>query len=159
MFDNPYVREWPADWDERKLGKNCPMCTDGRPEDNGFGIRVLSTQHSDAYLQKHGVVRGYTVVIWRGRHVAEPTELSEVEAAAYWRDLLQVTAAIERHCRPVKINLEMLGNTVPHLHTHIRPRYRDDPAPFGPLPHARDLPPFPEVQLHGDVDALRRLLA
>jgi diadenosine tetraphosphate (Ap4A) HIT family hydrolase len=26
-----------------------------------------------------------------------------------------------------------LGNTVPHLHAHVLPRYQDDSAPGGPI--------------------------
>jgi hypothetical protein len=28
----------------------------------------------------------------------------------------------------MKLNYFTLGNTVPHLHTHVLPRYQDDPA-------------------------------
>lgn len=89
---------------------------------------------------------GYTVVIWRGRHVAEPTELSDGEAVGYWREVLRVGSALERHYRPVKLNYQILGNAVPHLHTHLVPRFAEDPAP--------DLP---EEQLRRDVLALRSL--
>ena len=82
------------------------------------------------------VQRGYTIVIWRGRHVAEPTDLGEDEAAAYWRDLLRVGAALERVLEPVKLNYETLGNSLPHLHTHVMPRYADDPRPGWPFPYA-----------------------
>jgi diadenosine tetraphosphate (Ap4A) HIT family hydrolase len=157
--DNRGVKQWPADWEERKRGKECVMCSDGRPDEFRFGIRVYSTDRCDAYLQRYGVVRGYTVAIWRGRHVAEPMELSDAEAVGYWRDVLRVAGAIERHYRPMKVNLEMLGNTIPHLHTHIRPRHRVDPAPFGPLAHPLDPPAFPEEQLRADASALKKLLA
>jgi diadenosine tetraphosphate (Ap4A) HIT family hydrolase len=153
------MRAWPEDWAERKQGKHCPMCAGGRPDETEYGIRILQTGHSDAYLQRHGTVRGYTIVIWRGRHVAEPTELTMSDSNAYWQDVLTVARALERHYRPLKINLEMLGNTLPHLHTHIRPRYTDDPAPFGPLPHGQDNPAFPEDQLRTDAASLKRLLA
>ncbi len=135
------------------------MCTAGRPEKTPYGIRIKAAPHSDAYLQRHGTVRGYTIVIWRGRHVAEPTELAPEEAVAYWSEVLDVARALEDQYRPLKMNLEMLGNTLPHLHTHLRPRYVDDPAPFGPLPHGLHDPAFPEEQLLADAAALRRRLA
>ena len=34
-----------------------------------------------------------------------------------------------RHDKPVNLNYMTLGNTVPHLHTPVLPRYQDDPAP------------------------------
>ena len=153
------MRAWPDDWEERKLGRDCPMCAGGRPEETAYGIRVKAGRYSDAYLQRHGVVRGYSIVIWRGRHVAEPTELDGDEAAGYWTEVLDVARALEAQYRPVKINIEMLGNTLPHLHTHIRPRYLDDPAPFGPLPHGFSDPAFPEEQLRVDARALRERLS
>ena len=39
----------------------------------------------------------------------------------------------ERLYRPVKMNLLTMGNAVPHLHTHVVPRYHDDPAPGAPI--------------------------
>jgi diadenosine tetraphosphate (Ap4A) HIT family hydrolase len=135
------------------------MCASGRPEETEYGIRIKAGSCSDAYLQRNGVVRGYTIVIWRGRHVAEPTELSPDEAGRYWAEVLDVARALEDQYQPLKINIEMLGNTMPHLHTHIRPRYQDDPAPFGPLPHGLHDAAFPEGQLRQDAAALRRRLA
>ncbi len=159
LAENPSVRRWPDDWVERKRGKDCPMCESGRPDETPYGVRIKAGVHSDAYLQRHGVVRGYSIVIWRGRHVAEPTELEWEEAAGYWREVLEVARALEDYYQPVKINVEMLGNTMPHLHTHVRPRYLDDPAPFGPLPHGLNDPAFPDAQLRTDAAALRKRLA
>lgn len=34
---------------------------------------------------------------------------------------------------PDHINIETLGNAMPHLHTHIIPRYRSDPRWGGPV--------------------------
>jgi len=124
---------WPADWDERKRGARCPMCAEGRPDDNGFGVRIFGGPCSDAYLQRADVgQRGYTIVIWRGRHVADPTELSPDEASAYFADVLRVGRVLEAHFRPIKLNFEMLGNSLPHLHTHIVPRYLEDGSPGHP---------------------------
>ena len=134
------------------------MCAGGRPDETEYGIRIKAAAHSDAYLQKRGTVRGYTVVIWRGRHVAEPMELSPDESTAYWREVLAVARALEDEFRPFKMNIEMLGNTTPHLHTHLRPRHRVDPAPFGPLPFGGDYPAFPESELRSDAEALRARL-
>jgi diadenosine tetraphosphate (Ap4A) HIT family hydrolase len=40
---------------------------------------------------------------------------------------------LETHFEPVKLNLWTAGNGLPHLHTHVIPRFLDDPAPEGPL--------------------------
>ena len=62
---------------------------------------------------------------------------------------------------PVKMNYLTLGNTVPHLHTHVVPRYRDDPAPGGPIAWEQisGPEPVPEADLHRQAASLRALLA
>ena len=77
------------------------MCADGRPDETPWGLRIFAGDVSDAYLQRAGIQCGYTIVIWRGRHVAEPTELDEEEAAAYWWELLRVGSELDRHFEPV----------------------------------------------------------
>ena len=135
------------------------MCEQGRPDETEWGIRFLTGEVSDAYLQRAEVQRGYTVVIWRGRHVAEPTQLTDAEAAAYGHEVLRVGRAIEAVLQPVKLNYDVLGNSVPHLHTHIVPRYADDPHPGWPFPFPDpDPPPMPEDRLIRDVEALRAAL-
>lgn len=136
------------------------MCEQGRPEETTYGVRVFQGKVSDAYLQRAGIQRGYSLSIWRGRHVVEPTELSEGEASAYWLEVLRVGWALETHLEPVKMNYDLLGNLLPHLHTHLIPRYADDPRPGRPLPFPEaDPPPHEEGQFWADVEALRSLLA
>jgi diadenosine tetraphosphate (Ap4A) HIT family hydrolase len=151
--------EWPESFYELKGGEGCPMCAQGRPDDTPYGARFFAGRVSDAYLQKAGVQRGYSIIIWRGRHVVEPTELSAEEAGAYWNELLRVGSALEKHFEPVKMNYELLGNSLPHLHTHVMPRYGNDPKPGWPFPHPEVEPaPHPEAEFRQDVEALRALL-
>src|SRR5207302_1276823 len=100
-------------------GEGCPMCAEGRPDETRFGIRFFAGEVADAYLHRPDIQRGYTIVIWRGRHVAEPTELDEAEAGQYWKELLHVGGALEQTLEPVKLNYDLLGNSLPHLHTHV----------------------------------------
>lgn len=155
---------WPDRFEERKRGWDCAMCADGRPDDNGFGVRIFAGPASDAYLQRADVGHdGYTIVIWRGRHVAEPTELSADEASAYFADVVRVARAIEIRYRPLKMNLAVLGNSLPHLHTHVIPRYEIDDAPGhppafmgrGPAGEGRR----PEADIAREAAELRDLLA
>jgi diadenosine tetraphosphate (Ap4A) HIT family hydrolase len=152
--------EWPPEFYALRRGEGCPMCAQGRPEEDAHGVRVFAGKVSDAYLQRAAVQRGYTVVVWRGRHVAEPTELADEEAARYWLEVLRVARALEAHLRPVKLNYDLLGNSLPHLHTHVVPRYADDPRPGWPFPFPEDEPPPIGAALYAsDVEALRSLLS
>ncbi len=141
------------------------MCADGRPEFTHGSSRIFAGRVSDAYLVRNDVgQRGYCVVIWRGRHVADPTDLSAEEASAYFAEVLRVGRAIERQYRPIKMNFEMLGNSLPHLHTHVVPRYREDGSPGQPALFMRSDrdpsvdPKIPEAEYAQELAALRALL-
>ena len=125
---------WPTDWTDRISGATCEMCDSPRVDEDDYGIRIHATAYTDAILQRAAIQPGYTLVIWRGCHVVEPYELNPDEAAAYWHDVLTVARALAAHYRPIKMNYQTLGNTVPHLHTHLLPRFTEDPAPGRPFP-------------------------
>ncbi len=152
--------EWPKNWTELIQGIGCEMCENGRPEANRYGVRILRGRYSDAYLQRADVQRGYTLVIWRGRHVNEPTELDEAEAAGYWAEVLAVARALIQVYRPMKMNYETLGNSLPHLHTHLLPRFTEDPRPGQPFPLTAQQPDrrIPEDRLLAEAAELRSLL-
>jgi diadenosine tetraphosphate (Ap4A) HIT family hydrolase len=159
MLTSPGV-DWPESFYELRRGEGCEMCRQGRPDETQWGVRFFAGAVSDAYLQRAGIQRGYSIVIWRGRHIAEPTQLAPDEAAVYWLEVLQVGRALERHLEPVKMNYELLGNSLPHLHTHVMPRYADDPRPGWPFPFPeREPQAHPEDGLRADLAALRALLA
>jgi diadenosine tetraphosphate (Ap4A) HIT family hydrolase len=150
---------WPEDFASLKDGVGCEMCDDGRPEDNGYGLRILAGSHSDAYLQRGGFHRGYVVVIHRGdQHVTELTNLPAQEARAYWDEVLRVSGAVSDHHAPLKMNLMVLGNAIPHLHTHVVPGYEDDADAGGP-PVFDIEGPRSEDRLRSDADGLRARLA
>jgi diadenosine tetraphosphate (Ap4A) HIT family hydrolase len=123
-------------------------------------VRYFEGEVADAYLVRADIQRGLSVVIWRGRHVVEPTELDNDEAAKYGREVLAVGRALQTVFAPVKMNYNVLGNWVPHLHTHLVPRYADDPRPGWPFPFPEpDPPPMPEERLARDLELLRGALA
>src|ERR1700758_3244310 len=136
------------------------MCEEGRPEADASGVRIHEGRYTDAYLQRADVQRGYTVVIWRGRHITEPTELNDAEASGYWAEVLTVARALTDMYKPLKMNYETLGNSLPHLHTHLIPRFTDDPRPGQPFPLTAQQPDtkIPDTQLWPDAKKLRSLL-
>src|ERR1700751_377890 len=109
------------------------MCADLGSALKPFVVRVLDGRGSDGYLGRSPVRRGYCYVIWKGRHAAEPNELSAEEACGFWGEVAVVASAVERRYQPVKMNWLSLGNGAPHLHVHLVPRYADDPYAGGPI--------------------------
>jgi diadenosine tetraphosphate (Ap4A) HIT family hydrolase len=51
----------------------------------------------------------------------------------FFSDLMQAGLALEKVFMPSKMNFEILGNGVPHLHCHIKPRFHCDMAPGMPI--------------------------
>jgi diadenosine tetraphosphate (Ap4A) HIT family hydrolase len=149
--------EWPASFYDVRAGLDCPICAQGRQQETSRGARFFAGEAVDGHLRKADIQRGLSIVLWHGRHVAEPTELREDEAAAFWRELLKIGRAIETAFEPVKMNYNLLGNEVPHLHAHVVPRYADDPRPGWPFPFPKEDPPdIPEERFQEDLQALRR---
>ena len=155
------LRTWPADWDERRRGIGCPACEEGRPDRVPSGDRIFAGETSDAYLNRDSAARGYTLLFWRGRHASELTDLRPDELLSFTRELVAVCRAIETHYRPAKLNVLALGNSLPHLHAHIVPRYVDDPDPGRPprfMMEDHEWPLIDEDDYGSQLRALRALL-
>lgn len=115
------------EWEALYSGKGCPICRDGRP----FGIIA---ELSVTYLTSspESPVRGYCCLVLK-RHAVELYELSSNEASALMHDVQRVAEAVQRITGAVKLNYEIHGNTIPHLHVHLFPRYKGDPFEDGPI--------------------------
>lgn len=119
-------------WDALVRGEDCPACAEieaGSTEE-GFVVARLGLSH--LRLQRNQYVPGYSVLVCT-RHVPEIYHLSPEEQVLFTRDLARATQALDRVYAPVKMNINLLGNLVPHLHAHLLPRYYGDPAPGRPI--------------------------
>ena len=137
------------------------MCGPGADE-TPHGLRIFEGQWADGYLGRYPVRPGYAFAIWKGRHVAEPTELSAEEAAGFWADVARVAGAVDAQYRPAKMNWLSLGNGVPHLHVHLVPRPLHDARAGGPLESGAfdraATPALDETELAAAAAALRARL-
>jgi diadenosine tetraphosphate (Ap4A) HIT family hydrolase len=131
------AENWKAsNWDALIRGEDCPVCElvgrdlDKAEDENGIAIADLS--FSRLFLQKNQYVQGYCVLMCH-RHVIEPYELTDDERAKYFSDLSLVGRGLQKVFNADKLNYNILGNLVPHLHTHFLPRYFNDPAPRRPI--------------------------
>jgi diadenosine tetraphosphate (Ap4A) HIT family hydrolase len=93
---------------------------------------VWEFPHSVAYLGHWQFYHGYCVLVSR-RHARELSELEEEPRMAFLREMCLLARALETVFRPRKLNYELLGNQVPHLHWHLFPRYEDDPENLKPV--------------------------
>lgn len=111
----------------------CELCAIQRRADAGedpYAVARLSTGYVG--IDRRQYYEGYTYFSSLVC-AAELDDLDPVYRAAFLHDMVEVAAAVRRAFRPVKMNYEALGNTVPHLHWHLIPRHADDPMPLVPV--------------------------
>jgi diadenosine tetraphosphate (Ap4A) HIT family hydrolase len=115
------------------MSVSCPLCDklrtlDALPEDEV----VARLRHSVVLLGPWQYHSGYCVVVAR-RHVSELHHFPTDERNGLMDEVCRVSQVIEATFRPHKLNVESLGNQVPHLHWHIFPRRADDPDKLKPV--------------------------
>jgi diadenosine tetraphosphate (Ap4A) HIT family hydrolase len=151
-------RTWPENWERRRGGEGCVMCAEGRPDvDDAGNLRFFAGRFTDAYFQRQAPSRGYSTVRWRGRHVADVSEMTAQELTDYWLEVAEVARALTEVLAPCHLNYELLGNAVPHVHSHIVPRYVDDASPNPPLKPWAPVT-VPAAELSADAARLRAIL-
>jgi diadenosine tetraphosphate (Ap4A) HIT family hydrolase len=116
-----------AEWEALRNGSACPICRDGHP----LGI-VAELGASYLTSTPNSPMPGYCSLVLK-RHAVELYELSADEAAALMKDIQRVAEALQTITGAVKLNYEIHGNTIPHLHVHLFPRYKGDPFEDGPI--------------------------
>jgi len=107
----------------------CFMCA--RLSDNG-PLFVADLPSSRVYFNEDQFFPGWVFVVLK-RHAVELYDLDPGERAALIEDVTRVARALARVYRPVKMNYELLGNLVPHIHWHLVPRLEGDPELQGPV--------------------------
>jgi diadenosine tetraphosphate (Ap4A) HIT family hydrolase len=111
----------------------CPFCTRlAALETLPSGEVVRSFPHSVAFLGTWQYYEGYCVLVSR-RHATELSGLDDAQRRAFLEEMCLLARAIENASRPHKLNYELLGNQVPHLHWHLFPRSKQDPDHLKPV--------------------------
>lgn len=87
---------------------------------------------SKVFLQDDQFFPGWTVVVFQ-RHATELFHLASTERNRLIEEVSLVAKALAQAYEARKINYELLGNQVPHLHWHVIPRLVSDPAPHEPV--------------------------
>ncbi|HKZ06802.1 MAG TPA: HIT family protein [Methylomirabilota bacterium] len=112
-----------------------------------------------AYLNPDQFFPGWVFVVLRW-HATELYELSTVERARLIEDVNRMAEALCVVYQPVKMNYELLGNQVPHVHWHLIPRLADDPEPRWPVWRVQHEPaPLPPAEVASRIESIRRALA
>jgi diadenosine tetraphosphate (Ap4A) HIT family hydrolase len=102
---------------------------------------------------------GTTLLIWRGRHIAEVTEMSDAELDGYLRETHLVARALNVRFEPLKLHYYTYGNHIPHLHSVIVTRYPNDGVSNGPLWWSQGSSPHPAEEMRRVAGELATLTA
>ncbi len=151
-----------ATWEARAAGAGCPLDAP-RPETSDHWDLVATLSVSSLYLNRNQTYRGQCQLIFDPRHVARLDQLTRQEWQSLSTDLFAAQQAVMRAVTPDHLNVELLGNVVPHVHWHIIPRSVGD-ARWGAPVWMTSLEAMPDTRLPDDeraalLETLRRALA
>lgn len=137
------------------MAHDCPFCTK-LAEPAGWPAEdvVWRFPHSLAVLGPWQFFTGYCLLMSRDH----ATELSQLGAkrAAFLHEMATLAEAIEACFHPHKLNYELLGNQVPHLHWHLFPRSASDPDRLRPVWFALDKVDDPAEKLRLETGTVPR---
>lgn len=101
-------------------------------KDNKNPYFVMELKTGYVVIGDYQFYKGYTLFLCKS-HVAELHELEPTMKKEFLYEMSIVAEAVYKTFKPAKLNYELLGNVDPHLHWHIYPRYKYDPAPNKPI--------------------------
>jgi len=108
---------------------SCKICERAwPPRDHYIGDLGLTK----AYLFDDQFFAGWTVLILQD-HRTELFQLTRNERELVIEDVSRAGEAMTNIFDVRKINSELLGNQVPHMHWHVIPRLKSDPDPLSPV--------------------------
>ncbi len=113
----------------------CRACQGTWPRQDHF---IADLGLSKVYLHDDQFFPGWAVVVFQ-RHATELFQLAPAERCQLIEEVNRVADISATVHRAKKMNYELLGNQLPHIHWHIIPRLASDPAPLEPVwrvPHS-----------------------
>lgn len=127
--------------------EHCPVCRQETPPVDMVTIRETTFSWLEAHPR---VCLAGTCHLLSKVHAVELDDLSDEVLLGFMKDVQQAARALKEITGATKINYEIHGNTVPHLHMHLFPRNVDDPFPGKPIQYDQTDPP---VYSEGEFDA------
>ena len=120
-----------AEWSEKK---HCPVCNREAMPEGEESIAELPHSWVVASPRAQGRLFGKCHVVSKA-HSVDFGDLPNEEMADFMGDVQRAAQALRKVTGAVRINYEIHGNTAPHPHVHLFPRYLDDDFPSAPIDH------------------------
>ena len=150
-FHNNYDK-----WFSMTAKENCPVCNRAPMPADMEDIDELKS----SWLRAEPIdcLKGACHLIAK-QHVVELYELCDNELLSFMKELQLCTKALKLVTQAVKINYEIHGNSVPHLHVHLYPRYLDDPFPDQAIDYKRKERLYTEEEYRDFIEKKREAIA
>lgn len=117
----------PQEWARLLTPEGCPICTSGGP------TNVIAEFGASWVVMSEEAPLPGSCALFLKRHAIELHDLTPAEATAYMSDIQRLSRALKAATGAVKMNYEIHGNTIPHLHAHFFPRFVGDPFEGQPI--------------------------
>ena len=132
-FHNNYNR-----WKKYSAKETCPVCNNFPQPDDIKLIKEFQTSWLEA--TPNVCLKG-TCYLMIKPHAVEIFDINENDLLNFMKEIQLTARALKKITGAIKINYEIHGNTIPHLHMHLFPRYRDDPFAGVSIDYNRVGPP------------------
>ena len=106
----------------------CPCCNNEPQPDGLIDIAELEYSWVTAERIAQGRLFGKCHLLCK-KHYVHLFEMSKDDLTGFFGDVQLAAKALQEVTGAIKINYEIHGNTAPHLHCHLFPRYLDDDFP------------------------------
>ena len=114
---------------EKETNKEfCPCCNNAPQPDGLMDIAELEYSWVTAERIAQGRLFGKCHVLCK-KHYVHLFDMTKDDLAGFMGDIQKAAKALQEVTGAIKINYEIHGNTAPHLHCHLFPRYLDDDFP------------------------------
>ncbi|MCG3778792.1 MAG: hypothetical protein JW388_1519 [Nitrospira sp.] len=107
----------------------CKACSADWPDKDRFIADLSLTR---VYLHEDQFFPGWTVLFLK-RHATELFELTKDERAQLIEDVSLIAKILAQVYGAKKMNYELLGNQLPHIHWHVIPRLATEQASLEPV--------------------------
>ena len=107
----------------------CRACQGTWPRPDHF---IADLGLTKLYLHDDQFFSGWTIAVCQ-RHATELFHLAPTERFQLIEEVTMTAKSLGDAFAAVKINYELLGNQLPHIHWHLIPRLPSDPAPQDPV--------------------------
>jgi diadenosine tetraphosphate (Ap4A) HIT family hydrolase len=121
-----------AKWRSYLSKEGCLVCNQ-TPETRPPTERSIADLSVSRFItDSNSCLKGWCCLVLKP-HVVEVYELSDEDSTAFMRDVKVASLALKKVTAAIKINYEIHGNTIPHMHLHLYPRQVGDPFENGPV--------------------------